>query len=416
MKRYRLLRSERLRGGYTLIEILIVVGILVVLLTMTLMTVRFTRDGDRVTAAAAQIQSFLAGARDRAIYARAPRGVRLFLDTNNPRTVSSMVYIDPSESWSDGVVQLRRWDPELDGRTNTGGGNVDINQDGVADDPRSVWMVVGDGTAWWELKRRGLLFDGMRIRIPQGPGGSWYPVNTRLIDVTQAPPTTQILVLGIPYRDPGNTPVERSQAFESGGPENYEIQLAPRILPGEPASLPEGTVIDLDGSRIPDAWRPSSTLTGGGTGNALYSQYIDLVYSPRGSLMGDAASGGVLHLYVCDREDSVLLKEEFLKSLDSDPAKAADLLNASLQSASGGLKFIPADSIDPGGVAWAAALGAAGEPYNVRDRRVVTVSGQTGSVSIHLVNAADGDSSGSNPPNGFADDPYFFAETGETAK
>jgi hypothetical protein len=132
--------------------------------------------------------------------------------------------------------------------------------------------------------------------------------------------------------------------------------------------------------------------------------------------MGDAASGGVLHLYVCDREDSVLLKEEFLKSLDSDLAKAADLFNASLQSASGGLKFIPADSIDPGGVAWAAALGAAGEPYNVRDRRVVTISGQTGSVSIHLVNAADGDSSGSNPPNGFADDPYFFAETGETAK
>jgi hypothetical protein len=210
--------------------------------------------------------------------------------------------------------------------------------------------------------------------------------------------------------------VERSQAFESGGPEDYEIQLAPRILPGEPASLPEGTVIDLDGSRIPDAWRPSSTLAAGGTGNALYSQYIDLVYSPRGSLMGDAASGGVLHLYVCDREDSVLLKEEFLKSLDSDPAKAADLFNSSLQSASGGLKFIPSDAIDPGSVAWAAGLGAAGEPYNVRDRRVVTISGQTGSVSIHLVNAGDGDSSGSNPPNGFADDPYFFAETGETAK
>ena len=182
MKRVRLLQRSLLRAGYTLVEILIVVGILVVLLTMTLMTVRFTRDGDRVTAAAGQIQSFLAGARDRAIYARAPRGVRLFLDTNNPRTVSSMVYIDPSESWNDGVIQLRRWDPELDGATNTGGGPVDINQDGSPDDPKSVWMVVGEGTAWWELKRRGLLFDGMRIRIPRGPGGSWYPINTRLID------------------------------------------------------------------------------------------------------------------------------------------------------------------------------------------------------------------------------------------
>jgi prepilin-type N-terminal cleavage/methylation domain-containing protein len=416
MKRVRLLQRSLLRAGYTLVEILIVVGILVVLLTMTLMTVRFTRDGDRVTAAAGQIQSFLAGARDRAIYARAPRGVRLFLDTNNPRTVSSMVYIDPSESWNDGVIQLRRWDPELDGATNTGGGPVDINQDGSPDDPKSVWMVVGEGTAWWELKRRGLLFDGMRIRIPRGPGGSWYPINTRLIDLTSPPPTTQILVLGIPYRDPGNTPAERSQAFESGGPEDYEILLAPRILPGEPAALPEGTVIDLDGSRIPDSWRPSSTLTGGGTGNALYSQYIDIVYSPRGSLVGDAASGGVLHLYVCDREDSVLLKEEYLKSLNSDPAVALNVFNASLQTANGGLKFLPSDAIDPGAVAWAAALGTPGEPYNVRDRRVVTISGQTGAVSIHLVNAADGDSSGSNPPDGFADDPYFYAETGETAK
>jgi len=384
MKRDRLLRTAVQRGGYTLVEILIVVGILVVLLTMTLMTVRFTRDGDRVTAAAAQIQSFLAGARDRAIYARAPRGVRLFLDTENPRTVSSMVYIDPSESWSDGVVQLRRWDPELDGRANIGGGNVDINQDGVADDPRSVWMVVGDGTAWWELKRRGLLFDGMRIRIPKGPGGSWYPINTRLIDVTQAPPTTQILVLGIPYRDPGNTPVERSQAFESGGPEDYEIQLAPRILPGEPAILPEGTVIDLDGSQLANASLAASV------------GYIDFIYSPRGGLVGESATV-VNHLYVCDREDSLILKEEFLKAnLPNNPTR-----------------FIPLDSLDPATVPWIAGLAEVGNPYDVRDRRIVTISGQTGGVSIHPVN---GSVQGQFEPAGFADDPYFFAETGETAK
>jgi len=337
-----------------------------------------------VTAAAAQIQSFLAGARDRAIYARAPRGVRLFLDTENPRALSAMVYIDPSQTWGDGVVQLRRWDPEVDGRTNIGGGNVDINQDGVADDPRNVWMVLGEGTGWWELKRRGLLFDGMRIRIPKGPGGSWYPINTRLIDVTQAPPTTQILVLGIPYRDPGNTPVERSQAFESGGPEDYEIQLAPRILPGEPAILPEGTVIDLDGSQLANASLAASV------------GYIDFIYSPRGGLVGESATV-VNHLYVCDREDSLILKEEFLKAnLPNNPTR-----------------FIPLDSLDPATVPWIAGLAEVGNPYDVRDRRIVTISGQTGGVSIHPVN---GSVQGQFEPAGFADDPYFFAETGETAK
>jgi prepilin-type N-terminal cleavage/methylation domain-containing protein len=384
MKRDGLLRSQRLRGGYTLIEILIVVGILVVLLTMTLMTVRFTRDGDRVTAAAAQIQSFLAGARDRAIYARAPRGVRLFLDPDNPRALSAMVYIDPSQTWSDGVIQLRRWDPEVDGRTNIGGGNVDINQDGVADDPRNVWMVLGEGTGWWELKRRGLLYDGMRIRIPRGLGGSWYPINTRLIDITKAPPTTQILVLGIPYRDPGNTPVERSQAFESGGPEDYEIELAPRILPGEPAVLPEGTVIDLAGSQLANA------------ALASYVGYIDFVYSSRGGLVGDSATV-VNHLYVCDREDSLILWEEFQKAnLPQVPSR-----------------FVPLDSLDPATVPWVAGLATAGDPYNVKDRRIVTISGQTGGVSIHPVNGTVQDP---NSPAGFAADPYFFAETGETAK
>jgi len=398
------------RRGYTLIEILIVVGIIVLLLTMTLMTVRFTRDGDRVSGAASQIQSFLGGARDRAIYARAPRGVRFFLDTDNPRTVSSMVYIDPSETWSDGVIQLRRWDPGLDGQTD--GGTPDINQDGVADDPANVWMVAGEGTAWWELKRRGLLFDGMRIRIPKGPNGNWYPINTQLINITQAPTTMQTLVLSIPYRDPGNTPLNRSIAFESGGPEDYEIQLAPKILPMEPVVLPEGTVIDLDGSKLPDGWRPYVSGAGQSSGNSLYSQYIDMVYSSRGNLIGDAASGGVIHLYVCDREDATILKEEYVKSLDNDPATALNLFNAQVRTSS----FIPADALIATIAPWAAAIASDDSPFNVKDRRIVSVFSQTGAVSIHPVNARDGDATPQNPANGFADDPFLFSEIGESAK
>jgi len=86
---YSAAESQPNRSGYTLVEILVVVSIVLILFSMTLATVRLTRDGDRVSSAAAQIQSFLAGARDRAIYARAPRGVRFFLDGDNPRVVSS---------------------------------------------------------------------------------------------------------------------------------------------------------------------------------------------------------------------------------------------------------------------------------------------------------------------------------------
>lgn len=395
------------RSGYTLIEILVVISIVLILFSMTLVTVRLTREGDRVSGAAAQIQSFLAGARDRAIYERSPRGVRFFLNTDNPRTVTSMAYIDPSAIWDEGIVQLRRWDPDLDGRTN--GGNPDINQDGVADDPTDVWMLVGEGTAWWELKRRGLLFDGMRVRIPAGPGGSWYPVNTQLLDLTNPPPNYQVLVLGIPYRDPGTTEDSNSQAFRGVGFTDYELELAPKILPVEPSVLPDGVVIDLDGSRIPNAWRPSyydsNGNAQGGTGNGMYSQFVDLVYSPRGTLTGAASTGGVIHLYVCDREESTLLKEQFLAELDPDLPTALNQFNALLQ----GSTFIPADSI-ASGVSWAGSLTVDGTPFDVKDRRVVTISAQTGNASIHNVLATDGNG------NGFADDPYFFAETGEAAK
>lgn len=405
--------ARKSRSAYTLIELLIVISILALLLTMTVMAVNFSRDGDRVTGAASQIQSFLSGARDRAIYAKAPRGVRFFLDPNNPRAVSSMVYIDPAETWSEGVIQLRRWDPEVDGRTNLLPNNQDINDDGVNDNPTQIWMVAGEGTAWWELKRRGLLFDGMRIRIPKGPSGSWYPINTKLIDITVAPTTLQALVLSIPYRDPGDTPKEKALAFESGGPEDYEIELPPRILPMEPVVLPEGTVIDLDGSKLPDSWRPTVAGLNNGSGNLLYSQYMDIVYSQRGTVIGSAATGGVIHFYVCDNEDSLLLKEEFIAVelvLNQGLTQAAAINEFNRRVRSPVTPFVPGDELNSSSAPWAINIAPAPDSYIVKDRRIVSVFSQTGGVSIHAVNATDSDA------DGFADDPFYFAETGESAK
>ncbi|MFO0976254.1 MAG: hypothetical protein U0996_07625 [Planctomycetaceae bacterium] len=397
-------KSGQRRSAYTLMELLIVVGIMSLLLAMTVAAVRFTRDADRITAAAAQVQSFINGARDRAIFSRSPIGVRLFLDVTNPRTVSSMAYIDPAGMESEGSVRLFRWDPDFDGRTNARTNTLDINQDGIAidpedgnpgDNPAKVWMVVGEGVRWWELKRRGLLFDGMRIRIPAGINGNWYPVNTRLIDTSVAPTKLQALVLGVPYRDPGDTPVGQSMAFKSGGADTYELQLAPTMLPVEPSVLPENVVIDLDASKVPDAWRPSTTADQAGSGNAMYSQFIDLIYSPRGGLGGEAAAGGVIHFYVCDREESTLLKEQFVSRLDGDSTSvsAADLTSFNLLIRSG-LKFVPADELKPSTATWSVDICTDADPYLTRDRRIVSIFGQTGSISVHPVNALDPDNNG----------------------
>jgi hypothetical protein len=184
------------------------------------------------------------------------------------------------------------------------------------------------------------------------------------------------------------------------------------MLPNEPSILPENVVIDLDGSKVPDSWRPSTTADQPGSGNAMYSQYVDLIYSPRGGLVGEAAAGGVIHFYVCDKEESLLIKQEFAAPLvtdTGDPVSAADLVELNILVRAG-LRIIPADELRPSTAAWSANIATEDDPYLTRDRRIVTIFGQTGSVSVHPVNAVDTDL------NGFADDPYYYAEVGEVAK
>lgn len=119
---------------------------------------------------------------------------------------------------------------------------------------------------------------------------------------------------------------------------------------------------------------------------------------------------------------------------------------------SGGTAFIPADTIDSdspssnwitedtngNGILDGAedvngdgvldGLAESGSPYLTKSRRIVTLFTNTGAISIHPVNPqdihdpadldGDGVTQGSlatPEPDGIADDPYLFAETGEEA-
>ena len=393
------------RTGFTLVELLVVITILLLLMSITIYSVNFARDAERVRGASSKVLSYLSGARDRAIYTKSPVGVRFFLDSEvDPgsvsgayRTVSSAVYIDPAQTWTDGTVRLERPD-------------TTDPPDGIADSA-VVNRVAGAGTGWWELKRRGLLVDGMIIKI----GEFTSPINTSLIDITQPPNAIERLIMQIPYADPGTTPVNRVEAFDDGGPSTYELTLPPRIIPSEPALLPDGVVIDLDGSSLPLAWR---SVDANGDGDLLDAgenggNFMDIVFSPRGNVIGSAASQGIIHFYVCDKEDSESLKEQRVANSHGGS------LSAFTGTVNGGLRFIPADEIDPGvtGSAWVGDLAEPGEPYTVRDRRVVTVFTQTGGISVHPISPFDTSNNvtGASGADGLADDPFYFAETGEVA-
>lgn len=380
---------SRSRQAFTLIELLIVITILTIILSMTIATVNFATESQRISGGASQVQSFLAGARDRAIYEKEPRGVRFFVDPFNTRAVTAMAYIQPGQKWSVGNVDLRRFD---------------LDNDGEADSPQ-IRIVAGDNLGWWQLKRRGLITNGSLIEIPRD-SGRFYEIDTSLIDITaipgyaNTPPTPEFLILRIPYSEPGGTDKTALVAHQSL---TYQIQLPSQLVPQEPSLLPEDVVIDLDGSRIPIGWRPSLFDSEG-----QFSPYMDIFFSPRGNVIGAASSAGILHFYVCDANDSVFLKDQYLANsgvVSNLQEFESAVSGRGSFSAAGPFPFVPANEI---GSTWADPAGI-DLPYIPKDRSIISVFAQTGAIVQNEVSADV--SSG-----GLATAPYARSETGVGVK
>lgn len=304
--------SSSMRLGFTLIEILVVISILAILTVITVTSFNLAIGSDQTRGASRQVQSYLAGARDRAIYAKEPRGVRFLIDPDNPTVVTSMVYIAPSPNWEQGIIRLER---------------TDADSNGTADSP-DVFYVRGDGTDWASLSLRGLITAGSRIKIPGDDSGTWYVIDVNGSGVAGG---TELLRLTTPYRDPGTSEPTEVIAFTPGsGPSTYQLELPPVVLSGaEPTLLPNNTGIDLDRSLIPASWQPPINLTyvdqgedlqpgkagvddngsGGVDDNAellwpgtddfrVYSSQLDLMFSPRGSILGSEAGDGKIHFVI----------------------------------------------------------------------------------------------------------------------
>lgn len=384
----------RTRKGFTLIELLVVVSIMLILFAMTVYGLNFTKDADKVRGAAAQVQSFMSGARDRAIYAGEPVGVRFIVNPSNPRSVNAMAYIQPGENWAYGTVDLER---------------LDVNpQDNKPDSP-AVVVVRGERLGWWQLKRRGLLTDGSLIRIPADSRNT-YEVDTSLIDITSPPTGPDFLLLRIPYSESG---ADATSVVAHRGM-TYSLQLPSQLLAQEPSLLPEGTVIDLDGSKIPNAWRPDPDDAAG-----QFSPYMDVFFSPRGGVTASAASSGLIQLYICDSEDSLNLKAQYINTinpaLSSNPTSPLDTFETIVRTQ----PFVPADEIS---LSWVADA-TASEPFLVKDRKVVTVFAQTGTITVNAIDPLDlydpldlDGNSNAVEPDGFADTPFSLSLSGKGAK
>jgi type II secretory pathway pseudopilin PulG len=315
--------------------LLIVIVIILILLAATAATYSYSISADRVRAGARQLQSMLVGARDKAIYAKDIRGVRLLLDPTDNHMVNAVQYIGSPQK----ELGLLTFDPTY------------------TSDSTGQTIYWKSGTAWSTLSNLGLLRAGARIQIPSNTGQWYYVAST-------GNASSGFLVLNQPVSDFAGS----KATF------GYTLELSPTVLgDAEPVQLPRGVVIDLDGSQLPLYWYPGSF---GGS----FLPRMDILFTPRGTVTGDATSVGMLHFHIADAGDVTRWHQISGRS-----------------SASYAVPVVPADNV------------GASKPIVTRDRILVTTSVLTGGVSVHYVNSAN--SSGLSK----ADDPYLFAETGQVA-
>jgi type II secretory pathway pseudopilin PulG len=368
------------RASFTLLELLISLGIILILAALTMQLLNSTLNSDRIRNGARELQSFFAGARDRAIHSGQPRGVRLITDIANPTTVRSFVYVGASSTFTDGTP--------------------------LVIDP--LGNVTNAPVVWQNLWNRGLLTDGTPIQLIVGATPIVSFMTLSATGMSAAGPTG----FAITTAPAGQFPIANPPGAK------YTLQLAPTVLSGdEPRTLPSNIVVDLNSSILPLAWGS----------NGSYTNSLDIMFSPQGGVVGPTAADGKIHLVLADTSDTT--GETAIASL---PARSPLQLNAPWQP---GTVYGPGNVIVPtpssfiafrcvtGGTSGVAAAqptwptqpnqsvtdnGILWQSFAKKTNLIVSLATATGRVTTHPV-----DVSTQLIPAGTGYDSFRFAEVGE---
>jgi prepilin-type N-terminal cleavage/methylation domain-containing protein len=295
-------RRRGRRAGFTLIELVLVVLVILILTGLTVAVVARTTGGDRVRSGTRQVQNYLAGARDRAIYAASrleeanaippATGVRFLpdpaiVDLSGSRPFSSMIFIQETPPLT---TQLRVYE----NTANPGEWLVSQINDQTGQ-PLEQLNPFPDVKQMQSLIDRGLI-----ERNPNVANGYRLPVRfdvdsgqeTFFVFFTTANLTGGWLNEGQLSKNPtigGHLPGE--------GYYHCRFRLSPAPLPSEePRLLPRGSVVDVASSRVGGMpLNQSGLIRNDGS--------FDILFNYRGVVHGPLAAAGLIHLVVVDGED-----------------------------------------------------------------------------------------------------------------
>jgi type II secretory pathway pseudopilin PulG len=298
------------RASFTLVELLVSISIMLILAVITIRLVNTSLDSDRLKTGSREVQSYLAGARDRAIYAGQPRGVRFIPDANDPYSIRSFVYIGAPTNFTDGQ-------------------QMTVLANGLTISPAAA-----TATTFGTLANRGLLLPGAQITLGGAAtsGGSYNSIAPNPVSTAPVWLATTVYPLGTlvqPGTANGHTYVSTTAGTSGGGapgwtlgtgstvpdntvvwtefswtltksytgtsPTSYTVQLAPVPLPSEqPRTLPQNIVIDLRTSVLPQNWPGPPTA----------ASTFDVLFSPAGTVIGPTAAAGRIHFVLSDVADT----------------------------------------------------------------------------------------------------------------
>jgi prepilin-type N-terminal cleavage/methylation domain-containing protein len=275
------------RSGFTLVELLVAMAVIVTLAAIALAIVPDALDQDRTTDGAATVRTQLMMAKARALRDNAPRGVRFLTGTDptNPAKTNSL--------WSTEVQQIEQPPPYLvnpNGNTNPGAPYIEfiytLAPTGGMPPPtpgsivnRQCFLRNVPATSEPVILIQNDLAQGLYPRLYVSGLGNLYISNlnpgTGELQFNPAPWAMVDAELGAAG---SSTPGTGKRYY------TFALFMSPRPLLGEPAvPLPKNICVDL----------PSCLPIGTGTGN------YDILFAPNGQVLFPGGTGQIF-LWVRD--------------------------------------------------------------------------------------------------------------------
>lgn len=287
------------RGGFTLVELLVAISIVVVLAAVTVPLAMRFGEGRKARDAARTVQAAIAGARDRAMGAGFPVGVRFLQESTDKSIVRSMTYIRLPLPANLGKARSLR----------TGGVVTDLSK---------IELISGPNVAQLKMLRQvtrsGVKYFVGAIRFEQAT--RYYTFSASEADLDAVPPILTLdepLVAPLPeaYGAAAPPPVLPSTDFAGA---DYKIPLGSLPLEdANPIRLPDGVVIDLgtidgDANNVVDS--PNVRLSRVPVDSQ--SGYFDILFAPNGQVINNAAVEQYLALWI--REETAGVEETLVSA------------------------------------------------------------------------------------------------------